>query len=162
MASNTPDLASVLQTLAQLAPPTSNESIPNLTQSSPRNFPNYGVHQYSYDVPSSKNTWSHLTTEDPRLKSRSTTPNSSLQRKDVGVDPATITEWPAALKHVMKVMAQNEDVQNRVKKLVRTQHDHERQWWAGREAIMTQQKTMNATGKQEDQSGTVDVAMVRF
>lgn len=48
---------------------------------------------------------------------------------------STITTWPPALRHVTVHLAQNEEVMHRIKHLISTQHNHERQWWAQREAL---------------------------
>ena len=83
-----PDLASVLATLAQFAPPEQTHgTIDNGigTQAAPS--------QDSLDVP-----------DDPRnvrYSSRSPLPN-----KDI-IDPATITEWSAGLRCVSKIATQN-------------------------------------------------------
>lgn len=51
-------------------------------------------------------------------------------------DASTITTWPAALKHVSRHLVPNIKFNERIKHLVAEQHKHERQWWAGREAIV--------------------------
>ncbi|RHZ67899.1 uncharacterized protein CDV56_104012 [Aspergillus thermomutatus] len=56
------------------------------------------------------------------------------------VDSSSITTWPAALQHVMRAVSQNEDAQRRIRRLIQSQHDHERQWWQGREALLKKQK----------------------
>ena len=162
MSSSTPDLASVLQTLAQLAPATANHASNTVTSQTPStaSFPNYGAHQYSYEPPGSSRP------ADPRLRadvlraahgvadvtsdrSRSATPTIGTQQKAAGIDPSTITEWPAALKYVMRTVSQNEEIQKRIKKLITTQHEHERQWWAGRELIIKQQEESKKQGDQD-------------
>ncbi|KAJ5092119.1 hypothetical protein NUU61_006989 [Penicillium alfredii] len=55
------------------------------------------------------------------------------------VDPATITTWPAALRYVMRTVAQSEETQLRIRGLIRSQHSHERQWWNSREALVKKQ-----------------------
>lgn len=163
----TPSLASVLETLAQLAPPNPKYG----STSEPPRAPAFVQRGYGPDeaFAGSSNTavsmGNHListTAEaqpaDPRLQaqaisrtasatrmpahnlahSRSVTPSSVTHAK-FGVDPSTITEWPAALKYVMKTVSQSEELQTKIKKLIRTQHEHERQWWAGREALGAQQ-----------------------
>lgn len=54
-------------------------------------------------------------------------------------DASTITTWPAALRHVSKYLTANENAATRVKRLIAQQHRHEREWWTGREAIITRQ-----------------------
>ncbi|MCJ1310791.1 hypothetical protein MMC25_004458 [Agyrium rufum] len=56
------------------------------------------------------------------------------------IDPTTIVTWPVALRHVSRLMAKNDVVLERVRKLIDTQHQHERQWWDGRENLIKKQK----------------------
>lgn len=52
---------------------------------------------------------------------------------------STITTWPPALRHVTKFIATNEAAMHRIRHLIQTQHEHERQWWDGRVSLVTQQ-----------------------
>lgn len=52
---------------------------------------------------------------------------------------STITTWPPALRHVTKFIATNEAAMHRIRHLIQTQHEHERQWWEGRVSLVTQQ-----------------------
>ncbi len=36
----------------------------------------------------------------------------------------------------MKNLSQNPEVSSKIKRLIKNQHDNERQWWAGREALL--------------------------
>lgn len=84
-----PDLASVLATLAQFAPP---EIIEKAAKPHAESHAAYS--QPSLDV-----------VADPRLqRGRSNTP---LPDKSV-IDPATITEWSAGLRCMSKIAAQNQ------------------------------------------------------
>ncbi|KAK5056064.1 hypothetical protein LTR84_012615 [Exophiala bonariae] len=76
----------------------------------------------------------------PISRDRSTTPAIP--------DASTITTWPAALKHVTKYLVPDEKVSARIKHLITEQHKHERQWWAGREAIMARQEGRTGTSQQ--------------
>jgi Protein of unknown function (DUF2458) len=51
-----------------------------------------------------------------------------------------ITEWPPAVKYVMKTLSQNPEASLKIKRLIKNQHDNERQWWAGREALIAKHK----------------------
>ncbi|KAJ5178096.1 Protein of unknown function DUF2458 [Penicillium coprophilum] len=53
---------------------------------------------------------------------------------------STITTWPAALRHVMRTVGQNEETQARIRGIIRGQHRHEQQWFHGREALLKQQQ----------------------
>lgn len=63
-------------------------------------------------------------------------------------DASAITTWPAALKHVTKYLVPDEKVSARIKHLITEQHKHERQWWAGREAIVARQEGRTGTSQQ--------------
>lgn len=52
---------------------------------------------------------------------------------------STITTWPPALRHVTKFIATNEAAMHRIRHLIQTEHEHERQWWEGRVSLVTQQ-----------------------
>jgi Mn-containing catalase len=41
----------------------------------------------------------------------------------------------------MRTVAANEHIQQRIRFLIQRQHDHERQWWKGREALLQKQKS---------------------
>jgi hypothetical protein len=66
------------------------------------------------------------------------------------LDSSSITTWPAALRHVMRAVSQNEDAQRRIRRLIQSQHDHERQWWQGREALLKKQKARVEKKKELD------------
>ena len=55
------------------------------------------------------------------------------------IDPRTITTYPAALRHITRTIARNEATMVRIRKLIASQHQHERQWWHGRELLVKQQ-----------------------
>ncbi|KAK1138985.1 hypothetical protein N8T08_001629 [Aspergillus melleus] len=55
-------------------------------------------------------------------------------------DTSSITTWPAALRHVMRAVSQSEDLLQRIRWLIQRQHDHEKQWWQGREALLKKQR----------------------
>ncbi|PWY69579.1 hypothetical protein BO70DRAFT_365853 [Aspergillus heteromorphus CBS 117.55] len=65
-------------------------------------------------------------------------------------DPSTITAWPGALRYVMRTVAQNEDIQRRIRWLIQRQHDHEKQWWQGREALLRKQQARTEKKKELD------------
>ncbi|KAL2056776.1 hypothetical protein ABVK25_003171 [Lepraria finkii] len=49
--------------------------------------------------------------------------------------PATIITWAPALRHVTTLTNSNPEFNHRVKHLIKTQHQHEWQWWATREEL---------------------------
>ncbi|KIW91823.1 uncharacterized protein Z519_07793 [Cladophialophora bantiana CBS 173.52] len=76
------------------------------------------------------------------LRSKTATPSINVP------DASAITTWPAALKHVSRHLVHNEQVANRIKHLINEQHKHERQWWAGREAIIARRQGRSGTSQQ--------------
>ncbi|PLB36674.1 uncharacterized protein BDW47DRAFT_47625 [Aspergillus candidus] len=67
------------------------------------------------------------------------------------VDISTITTWPSALRHVMRTVGQNESIQQRIRFLIQRQHDHEKQWWRGRVALVEKQKARAEKKKELDE-----------
>ncbi|PYH93508.1 hypothetical protein BO71DRAFT_450739 [Aspergillus ellipticus CBS 707.79] len=65
-------------------------------------------------------------------------------------DTSTITAWPAALRYVMRTVAQSEEIQRRIRYLIQRQHDHEKQWWQGREALLRKQQARAGKKKELD------------
>ncbi|KAI5299819.1 hypothetical protein KEM56_002948 [Ascosphaera pollenicola] len=66
------------------------------------------------------------------------------------VDPSTITTWPVALKHVMKTVGQNDELQGIIRKLIRLQHDSENKWWSERNELLEKQHSRAGKQKQLD------------
>ncbi|CAI7593003.1 unnamed protein product [Penicillium discolor] len=119
---NASDLNSVLSTLSSLASQgqgSSNQHVPT------------PIHPPKILLSKSKPS------EDPRPpQSRITRPSTSTSV----ADSSTITTWPAALKHVMRTVGQNEETQARIRGVIRSQHRHEQQWFQAREALLKQQQ----------------------
>ncbi|KAG5301757.1 DUF2458 superfamily domain-containing protein [Histoplasma ohiense] len=128
-----PDLTSVLRTLSAYSPGVQD-------QSRIHNPPVESSNSNSYTRPTS--TSRHAPLEQHTLE---------LNQPPNLPDPSTITTWPAALKYVMKTVAQNEATQSKIKRLIRTQHDHERQWWEGRQALLSKQAGREAKKRQIDE-----------
>ncbi|KAF3398311.1 hypothetical protein F1880_005699 [Penicillium rolfsii] len=82
--------------------------------------------------------------------SNSSTPRRLVTSTTSAVDPSTITTWPAALRYVMRTVGQNEETQLRIRGLIRSQHNHERQWWKGREALLERQQARGEKKKELD------------
>ncbi|KIY00593.1 uncharacterized protein Z520_03256 [Fonsecaea multimorphosa CBS 102226] len=102
------------------------------------------IHRHKESNPTQSQAQSRSST--PRLpetfRSKTSTPNFNVP------DASTIVTWPAALKHVSRHLVHNEQVANRIKHLINEQHKHERQWWAGREAIVARQQGRSGTSQQ--------------
>ncbi|KAF7527107.1 hypothetical protein PCG10_003308 [Penicillium crustosum] len=118
---NASDLNSVLSTLSSLA---------SQSQGSSNQHAPTPIHPPK--IISSKSKPS----EDPRPQPRITRPSTSTSASD----SSTITTWPAALKHVMRTVGQNEETQARIRGVIRSQHRHEQQWFQAREALLKQQQ----------------------
>ena len=134
----TPDLASVLRTLAAYAPPLQQVPQPPLEASVPDGELEEGEYDPANPLmlpvplnPIPKQTILPKPSPDPAP--RVVTPSIPE------VDPTTITTWPAALRHVTKLIARNEAVMARMRKLIEVQRQHEQQWWEGREALIKKQ-----------------------
>ncbi|KAI9816368.1 MAG: hypothetical protein M1826_001835 [Phylliscum demangeonii] len=67
-------------------------------------------------------------------------------------EPTLIVDWPSALRCVMKLAARNGDFIATIKRMVQTQHDDERRWWVAREDLIQKQKV-----RREDQKKLDDV-----
>ncbi|KAJ5247060.1 hypothetical protein N7468_002043 [Penicillium chermesinum] len=64
---------------------------------------------------------------------------NNISSNPPGVDPSTITSWPAALRYVMRTVGQNEETQRHIRGLITSQHTHELKWWKGREVLVEKQ-----------------------
>ncbi|KAJ5747226.1 uncharacterized protein N7511_008922 [Penicillium nucicola] len=112
---NPADLNSVLRTLSNLAPQGSSQA----TSQPPHSSSPAPLHR----------------PEQPRQpQPRPPRPSNGL------ADPSNITTWPAALRHVMRTVGHNEELQHRIRGMIRSQHHHERQWFSAREALIKQQR----------------------
>ncbi|KAH8808544.1 hypothetical protein F5884DRAFT_792569 [Xylogone sp. PMI_703] len=120
----TPDLASVLRTLASLAPQ-------NQQQNGQQNIQNVQYPPTSFQT--QPRPQAVMSTSTP-LSDRTPTPTAPI------IDPATITEWSAGLRCVMKIVSKNDNILQEIKKMIKVQHEHEEQWWRSREALIERQK----------------------
>ncbi|KAL9056362.1 MAG: hypothetical protein Q9162_002953 [Coniocarpon cinnabarinum] len=55
-------------------------------------------------------------------------------------DPTKITTWSTAVRHLTRLVAQDETLGTKITKMIKTQHEHEAQWWAGRTALQQKQE----------------------
>ena len=133
-----PRLASILQNLAQFTQP----AVQNQSQTPDHALAAIpGALNHSTASTPSNGSSLALPTQDPRK--RPTTPQP---------DSSRITEWPAAVKYVMKTLSQNPETSSKVKRLIKNQHDNERQWWASREALIAKHK-----GREENKKKANDL-----
>ena len=93
-----------------------------------------------------------LRQQPPSLQQTTSTPKPAEIRSQSSTpavpDASTITTWPAALKHVTRYLVTNEQIAARIKHLISEQQKHERQWWAGREALVARQEGRSGTSQQ--------------
>ncbi|KAJ5120434.1 Protein of unknown function DUF2458 [Penicillium bovifimosum] len=68
-------------------------------------------------------------------------PRPITGRSASATDSSTITTWPEALRYVMRTVGQNEEIQSRIRGMIRSQHHHEKQWFEGRHALLKQQQS---------------------
>ena len=137
-----PDLASILRTLAAYTPvpasrplcsndyqaPLSRDNRPTLDGSEELEEGEYDPHQ-----PLISNNPSQYPQTATQV--RPITPPA----KPPATDPTTITTYPAALRYITKTIVRNEQIMARIRKLIDVQHQHEQQWWEGREALLKKQ-----------------------
>ncbi|KAF6221962.1 hypothetical protein HO133_001930 [Letharia lupina] len=71
----------------------------------------------------------------PAAKPPASTPGPKKAHAPPGHRPATITTWAPALRHVTGQTTADPEFGHRVRHLITTQRDHERQWWDGREDL---------------------------
>ncbi|OBT65730.1 hypothetical protein VE03_03322 [Pseudogymnoascus sp. 23342-1-I1] len=120
MANPPPNLADILRTLSALAPPAQQDQQPAQNPSNPYHFsapiPQPRPH---FEVPS------HARPQAPP-------PQAAAAPTQ---DASRITDWPTALRCVMRSVASNERVVGEIRKLIQTQHEHETQWCAGRREL---------------------------
>lgn len=139
------DLASILATLAAYAPaPT---PAPAAVQTPPT--PEEGEYDPSTLDPSISSTPFLQPEQQSQTLHRpppsSIVPKQQQQQQQEKPPPqavpssSAITTWPPALRHVTKFIATNEVAMHRIRHLIQTQHEHERQWWQGRASLVTQQ-----------------------
>ena len=149
--SPTPDLASILRTLAACAPLTAPRHA--FGQSANHN-PSLGrppeLEEGEYDpndpLITIKPTHNH-NLDSHRLPA----PISQPQNPPL-VDGTTVTTYPAALRYITKTVARNEAIMARLRKLISVQHQHEQQWWQGRVALQ-----MKQSGREESRKKVGDV-----
>lgn len=129
---NTPDLASVLKTLASLAPQNQQQA-PLIV-------------------------WPQSTQAN-----HNTTPAGGAKV----IDPATILDWSSGLRCVMKTVAKHDGILHEIRRvrsliripldityplqMIKVQHEHEEQWWKGREALKQTQEARKEGQKKLDE-----------
>ncbi|KAL1861918.1 hypothetical protein Plec18170_000742 [Paecilomyces lecythidis] len=154
--SNNPDLEAVLKTLSAFTTPA------NANQAS---FNNHGTNPSLQHANGSRDVEEYEPSDallslpsQPQQTIRHAPSTAAVAAKDPvprpgtnTPDASTIVTWPAALKHVMRTVSQNEALQSKIRRLIRSQHEHEKQWWNGREALVEKQKARGEKKKKLDE-----------
>jgi len=83
-------------------------------------------------------------TPDPR---QTYPPPSVHVSREAAVDPSKIEEWNAALRYIMKEVCKNEAIMAGIKKMINSQHEHEKAWFRAREEIVNKHKVRKESGK---------------
>ncbi|CCU81630.1 hypothetical protein BGHDH14_bgh02468 [Blumeria hordei DH14] len=148
MNSQAPDLASILKTLADLTPQNqqdlqSNNS--NTSTSQPNNVVHTGHNAppfefYHKPAPTLQSFLPPVGQSGP---SRNVSIENSQKKV---VDPTTILEWSAGLRCAMKTVARHENVIHEIRR-----HEHEEQWWNGRNALIEKLKAREEGQKKLDE-----------
>ncbi|KAB8255275.1 hypothetical protein BDV32DRAFT_113739 [Aspergillus pseudonomiae] len=158
MSNNTPDLSSVLATLSALSNQSQAQAQAqaqaHLQQQHP---PPYISNKNTQNVPEDdtdpyepSETIIPLT-PSPNIPTPKPQPQPQHQKPTFHLpNTSTITTWPPALKSIMRTLSTNEDLQRKIRFLIQRQHDHERQWWTGREALVRKQKARVEKKKELD------------
>ncbi|KAI0999547.1 hypothetical protein K3495_g8650 [Podosphaera aphanis] len=158
MASNehyphTPNLASILQTLASLTPQNHQQG-PAAPYTIPQALPGIPPHIRPQPNPhhnTAPTLESFLPTADQARSAQvAAVAPASVPQKNI-IDPTTILEWSAGLKCVMRTVAKHENVIHEVRRMMKLQHEHEEQWWRGRLALMEKLKAREEGQKKLDE-----------
>ncbi|KAI4132317.1 MAG: hypothetical protein LQ338_000778 [Usnochroma carphineum] len=139
----TPNLASILQTLAAYAPPQ-----PPPYQPPPQTHPPPALEEDEYD-PSTFQPSLSLPPQPPQplptQPIQPTPPNPTPQAQ-----APLITTYPPALRHTTKLLSSSPTTVSRIRHLIHTAHQHERSWYSGRETLLKQLSGRDASRKQLD------------
>ncbi|KUJ20356.1 uncharacterized protein LY89DRAFT_730403 [Mollisia scopiformis] len=145
----TPDLATILRTLAALSPP-------NQTQQPQQAQPQFQAKPQAEVPPYQPTIQNHQPPAQPWPRqqhpqiSRSTTPPGSPKNH---VDPTTIIDWKEGLHCVTDVLSKNKIIiVQEVQRMIKVQNEHELQWFKGREALIEKQKARKEGQKQIDEA----------
>ncbi|PVI07305.1 hypothetical protein DM02DRAFT_608851 [Periconia macrospinosa] len=140
------DLAQILATLASLPKP---EDASNQTQHQPDSTqPQTVQQQQQYTLnnlpyPKPQRSFNERDQQrDPRLSGRTAPPTHPPQHRTSTptIESATITEWKHGLRCINKIAAQNPNFVGLVQKLMKDQERNVKDWGAGRERLIKEQK----------------------
>ena len=124
-AGRNPELAAILARLSQ-QPPTTSRPLSEVKYAATTSI-----------VPDAESSKQNTSFTENTLVSSAVDPRNRPAK--LVVDPSKITEWRPAIKYVAESVYPNESLRLKIKQLIRSQHDHERRWWAERQALISKQ-----------------------
>ncbi|PWW72539.1 hypothetical protein C7212DRAFT_335407 [Tuber magnatum] len=74
-------------------------------------------------------------------------PSAHVPGEEAALDPSRIEEWNAALRYVMRELCKSEAIMSGIKKMINSQHEHEKAWFHAREEIVNRHKARKESGK---------------
>ncbi|KAI9757289.1 MAG: methylglyoxal reductase (NADPH-dependent) gre2 [Chaenotheca gracillima] len=161
----TPDLASVLSTLAKYAPTASAQSFnvqdPDAHAGTVGGHPEAELEEGEYDPSEPILEAAHplnLHGNDSKIVTALAGSNGEVHGRPqpLETDPTAITDWSSGLRYVMKTASRSDAIMARIRKMINVQHEHEKQWWAGRQDLIQRQKArVEGRKKLEDVLRTV-------
>jgi len=135
-----PDLASVLRTLASLAP----QDQKNGAEESLRQQ----IHESQRQPPIGPHQTPQLLPQSAKLQKSTAFVQTAGQKL---TDPATIIDWPSGLRCVMKTVAAHDNIIKEIRRMITIQQEHEEQWWNGRKALLQRQEARKEGQKKLDE-----------
>jgi hypothetical protein len=140
----TPSLTSILQTLASYAPP----------NSSPGTQPQLPIQKDEdndeYAPPPPK----QQSPPDPRkaLQPHTYQHQQPFSRPpSSSTDPSTLTTYPPSLRYISTLISTQPAIHQRITRLIREQHSHEKQWFRGRQDLIKRIKGRKERQKEADE-----------
>ncbi|KFY27812.1 hypothetical protein V493_03290 [Pseudogymnoascus sp. VKM F-4281 (FW-2241)] len=127
MSNPPPNLADILRTLSALAPPPQQQQHDQQGSANPQN-----PYHFSAPIPQPRPHFETVPSRPQQAPSAAPTATGAAAPIQ---DASRITDWPTALRCVMRSVASNERVVGEIRKLIQTQHEHETQWCAGRREL---------------------------
>lgn len=148
----TPDLASVLATLAAYGPPQSTAPQPTIPSAPP--VPE--VEEEEYDPADFQFIDTHSSVASQSTPVSSITTPKSIQFVPQPPPPSSVSSvsqivtWAPALRYVMNNVFRKPEAMHSIQHMIKTQQQHERQWWEGRKALLQKQASRDDARKKLD------------
>ncbi|TVY33778.1 hypothetical protein LOCC1_G007083 [Lachnellula occidentalis] len=142
----TPDLASILKTLSDLNSQNQQQQSQQESQPQPQSQPQSQSQPTVKPQAQPYHAYQQAWQQQLEIASQSQKPSAPTNTPPNVVEPASIIEWSAGLRCVMKTVAKHDNIINEIRRMINVQHEHEEQWFNGREALIEKQK-----GREEGQ-----------